>query len=201
MIRLTAESGHMSDRPQRLFFALCPDQATRRAVKDRMQLLDGLEGEPTGHSAAHDRRGYKKVCEANLHITVAFLGMVTAERQSCIEQAVEQIHQPSFDLELDHFGYWRRSQILWAGCQPAPGALQNLVAELQQAMRDCDIPVEARSFQPHMTLMRGVRRKPADLPVMPPLRWSLDSFSLMVSEQQPGGGVSYQVLRSWLLAD
>jgi hypothetical protein len=61
----------------------------------------------------------------NLHLTLAFLGDVSAEKQQALSQLAGRIRQPGFTLKLDDAGQWLRSRVVWLGMrQPPRGLLQ-----------------------------------------------------------------------------
>jgi 2'-5' RNA ligase len=168
---------------QRLFFALWPDEEVRGQLASYRSLLKGCGGRP--------------VVAENLHITLAFLGSVDAATRGCLEQVAEAISLPSFTLQLNELGFWRRPQVVWLGAEHIPEPLFALAAGLKQAMLDCAMEPESRPFQAHLTLMRRARRGPRQGEV-PPLSWPVGEFALVVSDTRPEG-VRYEVLRKWKL--
>jgi RNA 2',3'-cyclic 3'-phosphodiesterase len=134
----------------------------------------------------------------NLHITLVFLGSTSAERRSCIEEALAGIVLPGFSLQLDRLGYWRRPQVVWAGSGSVPAPLTTLVDLMTKAAARCGCKLDARPFQPHLTLFRKVRKPPRDLTVMTPIPWPADSFA-MVESITAASGVCYKVVRTWTL--
>jgi 2'-5' RNA ligase len=168
---------------KRLFFALWPDEALR-------QRLYALGGELLG-----DNHGRRMPAE-NLHLTLAFLGYVNAERQTCLERGASAIQSSAFTLTLDHAGFWPRKEILWIGGTP-PEDLLALVRALQQGMTACRLEPETRPFQIHLTLARNVRRLRLERNrAIEPLAWPVDRFALVASQTLPEGA-RYEVLRTW----
>lgn len=170
--------------PQRLFFALWPDQTLRWEL---VRLWDRLPA-----------RG-RRVHPEDLHVTLVFLGDVSPERRACAEQVAEMTRGRGFDLTLDRLGSWPQSGILWCGAVQAPASLLDLVHGLQEGLRDCAFTPESRPYVPHVTLARQARPLSAQ-PLSPPLIWSARDFALVASHQ--GEPPHYQVLRRWpLLSD
>lgn len=169
---------------QRLFFALWPTDALRQQLKRRCK-----------HLLQHG--GGRPVAVENLHITLAFLGSVTAEQRACVEQAADAIQLPRFSLRLDRAGHWSRPRVLWLGASEQPETAVALANGLNAGARDCGLQTDNRPFQAHLTLMRKVAKPPADLSVEP-LVWEVDSFTLVQSYTYPEG-VQYTPLRSWPL--
>ncbi len=175
----------MAVERQRLFFALWPAPAQRAALSHLAGRVPAGLGRP--------------VSLDTLHITLVFLGAVSTEQRQALEAAAERINAPSCLLTLDRFGYWRKPQVLWAGCASTPPPLLHLVAQLQRAASVCGLRVDTRPYQPHLTLCRKVRRPPPGLPGFEPLSWPVAAFSLVESQTRPGG-VTYTQRRVWVLA-
>lgn len=170
---------------RRLFFALWPDEVTRAALADRSAAL------PADSGAA--------IVPANLHITLVFLGALTAEQRAAVEAAADRIVMAPFTLTLDRYGYWRGPQVIWAGRGVTPVALRTLVNRLRLGAAACGIPVDLRPYQIHSTLYRRVRRAPHSWPLFAPLVWPATAFTLI--ESVPGArGVCYAPRRSWVFS-
>lgn len=173
------------DVTQRLFFALWPDDALRRQLAG---LAEDIGSRVTGRIVTAD----------NLHITLVFLGALNSVRRQCAEEVAAAIRCKRFTLTLDWVGYWSTPRILWAGSMQTPEALQSLVAALHSGLANCGIPLETRPYQPHLTLMRKVSRRPA-VAAIDPISWSVERFCL-VESVSGNKGVSYRVVASWGLA-
>lgn len=133
----------------------------------------------------------------DLHITLAFLGMVEAERLPCVLAAAERVRGEPFSLQLDHLDYWPRSKVAWLGPEETPPALTQLVNSLWKRLEKCGFQREPRAYQPHATLAR----KGGDIErgkVEPALLWEVGDFVLMesLSVREPP---RYKVLRRWSL--
>ena len=168
---------------QRLFFALWPNAAVRTALAQSSQALLG--------------KRVRRVPEANLHITLAFVGPVTAVVRQCLEQQAAQIRGTPFELTLEHVGHWARPRILWAGPRHTPPALWSLVGGLNSAFDACGLARETRPWQAHVTLARKISRPPVATAIEPIL-WSISNFCLVESVGGPQG-VSYRIVASWTL--
>jgi 2'-5' RNA ligase len=176
-------SSNTTERRQRLFFALWPDDEVRRALDQAGESLLG--------------KRVKRVTAANLHLTLAFAGPVTASVRHCLESAAGAIRVAPFELTLDHCGHWRRPRIAWMGPTHTPADLWSLVGSLRTVFEVCGLQVETRPYQPHVTLARKISRLANDTAVTP-VPWSIRSFSL-VESVTGARGVSYQRLASWTL--
>ncbi len=169
-----------SNPVRRLFLALWPEDEERRQIAD----------------LAASVAGQRRVSDANLHLTLVFLGATDADRLAAYQAALADLPVPMLNLCLDRYGYWPQSRILWLGCsQPAP-ELHDLVADLQRRLGDCGFIPERRVFQAHVTLARNF---PGPVPLQPPLalvRWRTNQVALVESVWQRAGS-AYQVVQRW----
>ena len=169
---------------QRLFFALWPSESVRQQLERLCKPL-WCNG------------GGRAVTPENLHVTLVFLGAVSAEQRACAERAADAIQLPRFSLLLDRVGYWQRPRVLWFSPSEQPEAVVNLANALNAGARECGLTTDDRLYQTHLTFMRKVAKRPAELAVEP-LVWEVDSF-VLVQSQTFSEGVQYMPLRSWPL--
>lgn len=174
----------LDQAPQRLFFALWPDDRVRAALA---RLASGLR-----------LRQGRWVRPENLHVTLVFLGAVSADRRGCVEEVAAGVRAGPFDLALDQVGWWRRPQVLWAGASVTPEPLRRLVEGLREGCARCGFSPEERPFEVHATLARKVFREPPPAAIEP-IFWAVGAFSLVRSSLSPAGS-AYAVVRSWTLA-
>lgn len=171
-------------KPERLFFALWPDDDFRHQLHRHCKsLLRHAGGRP--------------VSTENQHITLAFLGNVDAQQHRCIEAMADAVRCEPFELVLDKAGHWARSRVLWITSTQTPEPLTALAAALHTGARDCGLQMEARPYRAHLTLKRKLARAPQVLEFRT-LRWHVESFVLVrsMTYQQ---GVQYEVIREWPL--
>jgi len=161
----------------RLFFALVPDDALRPLLGERaIDLARAIGG--------------RAVPAHNIHLTLAFLGEVDRARVPALRPILDAMPRDAFMLVLDRVGEWRRAGVAWIAPSVASPRLAALHAALTEALRGAGFPVEARPFQPHLTLVRRPSRTLADAPA-DPLTWRVGRLSLMRSEAV-GGAVRYR---------
>jgi 2'-5' RNA ligase len=170
---------------QRLFFALWPDDDTRRA-------LAALAGEhlPPGSGRPVEAR--------NLHLTLVFLGSVDEAFRDCAERAAATISGAPFALDLRRIGHWPRPRVLWSAPESTPDALVGLVGALGNALIPCGHVPETRPYRAHITLARKVRG-PLHGVDHELVRWPVTDFHLVASETHPRGA-RYSPLMSWPLS-
>jgi 2'-5' RNA ligase len=168
---------------QKLFFALWPDDLVRK------ELL-GVNGFLPAH-------GGRPPHPEDLHITLVFLGQVSAEQYPCVTGVADGIQGGTFSLSIDQVGYWRKPRILWCGPRETPPALQQLVADLQQGLKGCGFKPEKRAYSPHVTLARKSRQVEG-FALEQPFLWCPAEF-VLVSSGNASGPPRYRILQRWPL--
>ncbi len=168
----------------RVFFALWPGAATAAALHARARAL-------------HAECGGRVMRRDTIHLTLAFLGDVAVSRLARLEAVAHSVRGERFVLQLDQVGNWHGNRILWAGCAQVPAALPTLAEELGAGLRAAGFELEARAFNPHVTLVRNAVHPPRN-GQMAALRWPVASFVLVASERE-ASGVHYRVLGRWPL--
>jgi 2'-5' RNA ligase len=172
----------MSAAARRLFFALWPGDAVRQALFH--------------WQTHHLPRGVRWQHRADLHVTLHFLGQVEASRLAALRQLGAATRGDGFTLILDQVGYWPRPQILWAGPTTVPAALIALHERLGAGLREQGFATERRSYRPHVTLARKVRRRLGPAPLAP-VAWRVDEWALV--ESRPGPAPRYRPIGRWPL--
>ena len=168
---------------ERLFFALLPEPDTAQAIAYHADQLSPVHG--------------RKVKRENLHITLLFLGNVDHAVKDRLCSDCDELTFPTFDIEIDRAGWWKKAGILWLGPKTLPATLKALHDYLLAIACQCRLAVENRPYAPHITLMRKVSQAPPQ-PVVNPFTWHVKDFSLMQSITHPVG-VEYRELMSWSL--
>jgi RNA 2',3'-cyclic 3'-phosphodiesterase len=169
---------------RRLFFALWPTDAQRRAIE-------------RATADVAERAGGRKIPAENFHITLIFLGSVPQDRFDDVVSAATEVVARPFEVILDRLESWRRSGVLCLIAQ-APAELEALRSRLVASLSARQFTLEEGPFQPHVTL---VRRLPRSAPgeAFGPIRWQVDEFVLVESTAGPQGS-HYEVLQRWLLS-
>ncbi|HCR9748566.1 TPA: RNA 2',3'-cyclic phosphodiesterase [Citrobacter koseri] len=173
--------------PKRLFFAIeLPDEVREQIIAWR-----------AGHFSPDDGR---PVAAANLHLTLAFLGEVSASKQQALSQLAGRIRQPGFTLRLDDAGQWLRSRVVWLGMRQPPRGLLQLANMLRAQAARSGCYQSPQPFHPHITLLRDASHAVA-IPA-PGFCWSflVNEFALYASSFERGR-TRYTQLQRWTLAE
>ena len=168
----------------RLFFALWPGDRVRDQIEQGCSQFSRNDG--------------RIVNKQNWHITVVFLGNVPKDKTGELVTAAAQIKAGSFDLTIDHSGWWRTPKVVWLAPSETPAALLDLFMQLNDLVRVNHLTTESRPYKPHLTLLRKVRKSP-DLPEFTPIHWNIREFCLVESVTL-SAGVHYQVIEKWPLS-
>jgi len=181
---------------RRLFYALWPDGEQRAALL---------------HATAKIVRhcGGRGVPDANLHLTLAFLGSVPESRLEELSPIARRVaaglpaEAAPLAVRLAALEHWARAQVLVArGREEAEhGATASGVAVLA---RNLTTETAAGGFRPdlkpfraHVTVARKVARAPRVID-MHDVLWSFGAFALIESRTLPEGPV-YSVVESFVL--
>jgi 2'-5' RNA ligase len=170
---------------RRLFFALeLPGDIQQQIIHWRAANFPADAGRP--------------IAADNLHLTLAFLGDLSADKQRALATLAGRIHQPGFTLTLDDAGQWLRSQVVWLGTRRPPRGLLQLANMLRAQAARSGCYQSPQPFHPHITLLRSTAHA---VPIPPPgFGWqvSIDSFALYASEYSRGR-TRYTQLERWSL--
>lgn len=185
-------NGPQPGRPERrrLFFALWPDPALRRALA-------------AATAAAASRAAGNPMPAANLHVTLAFLGMVPDRALEELKAIGDRGRWPRVELDFDRAEYWPKPKVLVAMPVAVPEAGIRIVDRLWESLERLGFEREARPWQPHLTLVRKVSRPPPRGEKLPiPRRPARDAaawkLALVESVTDPAGA-RYTPLARWPL--
>ena len=171
---------------KRLFFAIeLPADVQQQLVQWRAQHFAPEAGRP--------------IAAANLHLTLAFLGEISAEKQKALETLAGRIRQPGFTLTLDDAGQWLRSRVVWLGSRQPPRGLLQLADMLRAQAARSGCYQSPQPFHPHITLLRDASHA-VSLPP-PGFRWSFPVTEFALYESQfLNGRTRYTALKRWPLS-
>jgi 2'-5' RNA ligase len=168
----------------RLFLALWPNAEVRSQMAAAARGL-GLDSG-------------RLIAPSNLHVTLVFLGACDAARRECVERAVASTSADSFALNFVRAEWRRKGGIVWLATPEVPAALAKLAVSLNQQLQSCGHVPEQRTYRPHVTLARNVRRFARDEAITP-VRWPVREFCLVSSTLTPSGS-AYSIVKSWSLS-
>jgi 2'-5' RNA ligase len=166
-------------RSQRLFLALWPDDAAKKAIAE--------------HAVGWVfPAGCLRYAPADWHVTVHFIGTVATKRVPAIAAALGVPVEP-FQLVLDRPQLWPRElAVVCATEVPAP--LQALHDRLGHTLTKLDQAVDPRAYRPHLTLARRAGAAiPAPAPA--PIAWNVRGYALVLSTGN--ADQRYEVLRRY----
>jgi len=93
----------------------------------------------------------------NLHITTKFIGEWPEERLDEMKRALGATPVPDpIDIAVRGLGWFpneRRPRVFWAGIDGGE-ALRSLAHATEHAVAELGVPLEERSYSPHLTLAR-----------------------------------------------
>lgn len=124
----------------RLFVALIPPRSQRAALL----------------ALPHNIADARWQDDAQLHLTLAFVGEVDERAAADLDGALSALSLPAVDLAIAGVGHFaRRGRVhsLWAGAAPA-APLTGMSKSVAQACRIAGLDIDSRQFVPHVTLAR-----------------------------------------------
>jgi 2'-5' RNA ligase len=123
------------------------------ALNFNARVLGGLAALREGLRAAAVRGRFTP--DANLHLTLAFLGECSHAQASAAKGAMDALTFAPFDVTVTRVGFFSRGggQIWWAGLEETE-ALMGLQRRLVGLLAKAGLPLEARRYTPHITLAR-----------------------------------------------
>lgn len=128
----------------RLFVAIRPPEEIRDL------LIDAMDDSPE----------FRWQDEAQLHLTLRFVGEVDRPVATDLADALARVRSDPFQLRINGIGRFeqRSSGALWAGVEPkAP--LAALAAKVERTCQQVGLEPERRAFHPHITLARWKGRR------------------------------------------
>jgi 2'-5' RNA ligase len=142
----------------RLFVAVDLDAAARAAIAAEQTRIASVMGDA--------RSSVRWVNADHLHLTLVFLGEASESQASTVAAALGRpIEASPFDLTFQGMGVFptRGSpRAVWIGVTDGATQLIDLQRELARRVASEGIALEARPFQPHLTLGRWRQSRPSD---------------------------------------
>ena len=170
----------------RAFFGLSPDTHTKLAI-------EVWRNKAFSHFDA-------PVPAANFHVTLAFLGRISPRQLDVLFERVPKISGiHTFDVALNHVGYWSKPKALWLGCQYTQDGHRTLSKILTQTANSISLQLPKQDYVAHLTLARKCSVNPPTPLIEPDFNWHNAAFHLFESVSGKKG-VSYHIRHTWQLA-
>ena len=152
--------------------------------------------------------GARWVPDAQLHLTLCFIGSVADERLGPIADSLAGVGGKPFSLRVTGAGTFppggRDPRVLWLGLERVE-ALLELQRRIEAALSAVEVPREARAFHPHVTLARlksprrdQVARALAELGALALEPFAVDAF-VLYSSRVDSDGATHSVERRYPL--
>ena len=99
----------------------------------------------------------KVVEPKNIHITIRFLGNVTARRVEEIFDGMKRVQFVPFDVKICGVGAFpdvRYPRVVWAGITESADKLRGIFSQLEPHLRSLGFAPDPKGFSPHLTIAR-----------------------------------------------
>jgi 2'-5' RNA ligase len=172
----------MGAETERLFLAFALPEPVRAVLATLTRPLTGVVWTPP----------------EQLHVTLRFIGAVDGEQIETIAAKLASVQVAPFVLPIEGCGTFPLNappRVLWIGVGQGHPRLFQLRQRVDDALLSCGLPIDVRTFHPHVTLARC--RKDAGAAATwlhtrrefeaPPFR--VEAFELYASELRPSGAV------------
>ncbi len=132
----------------RVFVAMEVPEEVKGAIR---QFVGKLEAE------CKDARGARWARVEGMHVTLKFIGEVTAEKVEQIKKELEGVRSAgAVEMSFRGVGFFpnaKHPRVFWAGIEGTPN-LAEIAADIETRMERLGIAREGRAFRPHLTLAR-----------------------------------------------
>ena len=141
----------------RLFTAIALGKAEQHAIQREQARLARSLGNPTH---------LRLLRPDQFHVTLVFIGEVDSERARAITEAMKTpLACPPFRIAFGGAGFFPERgapRVLWLGLHTGRGDTVALQHQVAQRLASVGVPLEARPFDPHVTLGRWKESRSAD---------------------------------------
>ena len=99
----------------------------------------------------------KPVERENIHLTLKFLGSVSASRVEEVKSALAQVTFPPFSLEIKGAGAFpnlKRMNVIWVGVGEGWSQVELIFEQTEKLLHQLGFSRETRPFSPHITVAR-----------------------------------------------
>ncbi len=99
----------------------------------------------------------KPVERENIHLTLKFLGNVSASKLEEVRSALTQVAFPPFSLEIKGAGAFpnlKRMNVIWVGVGEGWSQVELIFEQIEKLLHQLSFSRETRAFSPHITVAR-----------------------------------------------
>jgi len=99
----------------------------------------------------------KLVKPQNIHVTMRFLGNISAPMVDSIHEEMKKISFTPFEIELKGLGAFpslKYARVVWAGIRKGADDLMNIFNQLEPRLRKLGFKPDPKGFSPHLTIAR-----------------------------------------------
>ncbi len=99
----------------------------------------------------------KPVEEDNIHLTLKFLGNVSASKLEEVKSSLTQVGFPPFSLEIKGAGAFpslKRMNVIWVGVGEGWSQVELIYEQTEKLLHQLGFSRETRDFSPHITVAR-----------------------------------------------
>jgi 2'-5' RNA ligase len=99
----------------------------------------------------------KPVERENIHLTLKFLGNVSASKVEEVKSALAQVTFPPFSLEIKGAGAFpnlKRMNVIWVGVDEGWSQVELIFEQTEKLLHQLGFSRETRPFSPHITVAR-----------------------------------------------
>src|SRR5213594_1306566 len=99
----------------------------------------------------------KRVERENIHLTLKFLGIVSASNLEEVTSALAKVTFPPFSLEIKGAGAFpnlKRMNVIWVGIGDGWSQVELIFEQTEKLLHQLGFSRETRAFSPHITVAR-----------------------------------------------
>ena len=99
----------------------------------------------------------KLVEPANIHITLRFLGGISADMAEKVYDAMKKVKFTPFNVQIHGLGVFptlNYPRVVWAGITEGAEELKNIFSQLEPQIQALGFEPDAKGFNPHLTIAR-----------------------------------------------
>jgi RNA 2',3'-cyclic 3'-phosphodiesterase len=99
----------------------------------------------------------KPVERENIHLTLKFLGNVSAHRLNEVKSSLKRLAFPAFNAEVKGVGAFpnlKRMNVIWVGVNEGWSQVEQIYEQVEKLLSSLGFAKETRPFSPHITIAR-----------------------------------------------